>query len=334
MKTNLLSKDAALARKKLLPLFLVYGTLLVLLLVAELMSPGFLAAKNLETVLRQVAFLGIVSIGQTLVILTGGIDLSVQHTLVLSNVVSAQIMAGQPENAVRALLISLAIGAVVGALNGLGVYLLNITPMIMTLAIGSAVYGVAYIYCNGAPKGYASPLLVNLANGHLGDLFPEGSPLQMLNINGTILIWIILSIVAILLLKLTVFGRSVYAIGVNRQSASYSGVNVPATIIAVYVISGVLAALTGILFVGYTGTSYLSTGASYNMDSIAAVVIGGTSVLGGAGGYVGTIAGVMVMTVISSIMTIVNMAESGKKIVTGLILIVLLVSVYRRKKTK
>ena len=124
-----------------------------------------------------------------------------------------------------------------------------------------------------------------------------------------------------------------YAIGVNRQSARYSGINVPATIISVYAISGILAAITGVLFVGYTGTSYLSTGSSYNMDSIASVVIGGTSVVGGIGGYVGTIAGVMVMTMVSSIMTIVNMAESGKKIISGMILILLLVSVYRRKKS-
>lgn len=332
MNKRLTSEEAALAKKKLLPLFLVYGTLIVLLIAAELLSPGFLEARHMETVFRQVAFLGIVCIGQTLVILTGGIDLSVQHTLVLSNVVSAQIMAGSPENAMKALMISILIGLVVGAINGAGIYLLNIPPMIMTLAVGTVVYGVAYIYCNGAPKGYASPIFTNLANGRLSELFPEGSPLSFLNINGTILLWILLSVIAVIVLKYTVFGRSIYAVGVNRESARYSGVNVPGTIIAVYAVSGILAAITGILFVGYTGTSYLSTGASYNMDSIASVVIGGTSVVGGSGGYVGTIAGVMVMTVISSIMTIINMAESGKKIVNGLILIILLVSVYRRNK--
>jgi ribose transport system permease protein len=331
MKNTLLSGDVALTRKKLLPLFLVYGTLIVLLVAAEILSPGFLAPQHMETIIRQVAFLGIVSIGQTLVILTGGIDLSVQNTLVLSNVVSAQIMAGKPENALTALVISILIGLVVGVLNGAGIYLLNIPPMIMTLAIGTAVYGVAYIYCNGAPKGYASPIFTNLANGRIRDLFSEDSPLRILNINGTILLWILLSAAVIILLKYTIFGRAVYAIGVNRQSARYSGINVPATIISVYAISGILAAITGVLFVGYTGTSYLSTGSSYNMDSIASVVIGGTSVVGGIGGYVGTIAGVMVMTMVSSIMTIVNMAESGKKIISGMILILLLVSVYRRK---
>ena len=334
MKNRLVSEDLALTKKKLLPLFLVYGTLVVLLAAAEILSPGFLDAQHMETILRQVAFLGIVCIGQTLVILTGGIDLSVQYTLVLSNVVSAQLMAGAQENALPALLVSIGIGLVVGLLNGAGIYLLNIPPMIMTLAIGTAVYGVAYIYCDGAPKGYASPIFTNLANGRLGELFPEGSLLSGLNINGAILLWVLLSIVVIVLLKFTVFGRSIYAVGVNRQAARYSGVNVPGTILFVYAVSGVLAAITGILFVGYTGTSYLSTGASYNMDSIASVVIGGTSVLGGVGGYVGTIAGVMVMTVISSIMTIINMAESGKKIISGLILIVLLVSVYRQKKNK
>ena len=139
MKNTLLSGDVALTRKKLLPLFLVYGTLIVLLVAAEILSPGFLAPQHMETIIRQVAFLGIVSIGQTLVILTGGIDLSVQNTLVLSNVVSAQIMAGKPENALTALVISILVGLVVGVLNGAGIYLLNIPPMIMTLAIGTAV---------------------------------------------------------------------------------------------------------------------------------------------------------------------------------------------------
>lgn len=332
MKNRLRTDDFSLAKKKLIPLLLVYGTLVVLLVAAEFLSPGFLKLNHMETVLRQVAFLGIVSIGQTLVILTGGIDLSIQYTLVLSNVVSAQIMAGQQENAIPALLIAVCIGLVVGLMNGLGIYLLNIPPMIMTLAVGTAVYGVAYIYCNGAPKGYASPVIANIANGRIGELFESGSLLSRLDINGTILLWIVLSILAIVVLKFTVFGRAIYAIGVNRQAARYSGVHVPGTILAVYAISGILAAITGVLFVGYTGTSYLSTAASYNMDSIASVVIGGTSIVGGIGGYVGTIAGVMVMTVISSIMTIVNMAESGKKIISGMILIVLLVSVYRKKK--
>ena len=116
------------------------------------------------------------------------------------------------------------------------------------------------------------------------------------------------------------------------ESARYSGISVYGMTCAVYVISSVLAGICGFILLGYTGTSYLSTGASYNMDSIAAVVVGGTSTAGGSGSYVGTIAGVGIMIIITSLLTILNMPESGKKMVQGLIIIVLLVVVYGRKK--
>lgn len=141
----------------------------------------------------------------------------------------------------------------------------------------------------------------------------------------------LLSVAVILVLKFTVFGRTVYAVGVNRESANYSGINVPATLIGIYVAASVLAGISGFILLGYTGTSYLSTGESYNMDSIAAVVVGGTSIMGGSGSYVGTIAGVGIMIIINSLMTVLNMAESGKQMVQGLIIIVLLVIVYGRK---
>ena len=131
---------------------------------------------------------------------------------------------------------------------------------------------------------------------------------------------------------MTTFGRKLYAIGVNRESARYSGISVYSMTLIVYVASSVLAGICGFILLGYTGTSYLSTGASYNMDSIAAVVVGGTSTMGGSGSYVGTIAGVGIMIIINSLMTTLNMAESGKKMVQGLIIILLLVAVYGRKK--
>lgn len=331
IRTN---EERALLRKKLLPILLVYGAVIVLLIVGQILAPGFLTLNNLNNILRTTAFLGIAAIGQTIVILTGGIDLSVQYTLVLCNTVSAQIMAGSNANIPQMLLICLGISVAIGLLNGLGIYYLDIPPMIMTLAVGTMVYGIAYIYCNGAPKGMTAPFFATIANGKLGDFFGEGSALHGLGINGTVVIWLLLAAITILVLSKTVLGRSIYAIGVNRVSARYSGINVPVTLIGVYVISAVLAGLTGILYVGYTGTSFLSTGATYNMDSIAATVIGGTSVIGGVGGYFGTIAGVMVMTLISNVLTIMNIAESGKRIVNGLILVILLVAIYHRKNAK
>ena len=312
-------KNQVMEIKKILPIILVYAVALVLAVVANIISPGFLALNHIDSIFRQMAFLGIVCIGQTLVILTAGIDLSVRYTLVLCNVISAQLINGSNGKTLTALLVSLAVSALIGLLNGLGICYLKIPAMIMTLAMGSAVWGVAYIYCNGSPKGKTSEVLSQIANGKLGGI-----------INGVTLIWIILAAVVIIFMKYSIFGRAVYAVGVNPVNATYSGFRTNMVLIGVYVISAVLAGMTGFLFLGYTGTSYLSTAESFNMDSIAAVVVGGTSVLGGSGSYVGTIAGVAIMTLISSLMTVLNMAESGKQMVQGLLLVVLLVAVYGR----
>lgn len=317
MNTN----EKSLFYKKIMPLILVYAVMVGLGIIANILNPGFLSFSHIGTIIRQMSFLGIMCIGQTIVILTGGIDLSLQYTLVLCNVVSAQLIAGNNENTLMALGVSILISAVIGALNGIGVYYLKIPAMIMTLATGTAVWGIAYIYCNGAPKGRASEILSFIANGKIGGV-----------INGASLIWIILSILTIIILKFTVFGRSIYAIGVNRESAKYSGINVPGVLIGIYITASVLAGISGFILLGYTGTSYLSTGDGYNMDSIASVVVGGTSIMGGSGSYVGTIAGVGIMIIINSLMTVLNMAEYGKQMVQGLIIIVLLVIVYGRKE--
>ena len=170
-------------------------------------------------------------------------------------------------------------------------------------------------------KGKSSPFTSALVNSRfLG------------TINWTTVIWLILSVVIIIVLKYSVFGRSVYAIGVNPVTASYSGISVPKTLAVIYILSSVLAGFTGFLFLGYTGTAYLSTGATYNMDSIASVVIGGTSIAGGSGGYLGTVAGVGIMTILTSLLTAMAVPQAGKDIVQGILIIVLLITVYGRKK--
>ena len=310
----------SLMLKKILPLILVYVMAIILAIAANVVSPGFLAADHIGSIFRQMAFLGIVCIGQTLVIITAGIDLSIRYTLVLCNVMSAQIINGNNGRTMKALLICLLAAAVIGLINGLGICLLKIPSMIMTLAMGSAVWGIAYIYCDGSPKGKTSQILASIANGKLGGV-----------INGVTLIWIILAAIIVVIVKFSTAGRALYAVGVNPTNARYSGIHTNAVLITVYMISSILAGLTGFLFLGYTGTSFLSTAESFNMDSIAAVVVGGTSVLGGSGSYVGTIAGVAIMTLISSLMTVMNIAESGKQMVQGVLIIVLLVAVYGRK---
>ena len=307
--------------KKSIQVIAVYAIMILMLIFGNIAVPGFISTNNIAVILREMSFLGICAIGQTLAILTGGIDLSLSNTLLLCNIMSAYIVSGSDKNVPAALLVCLLVSTAIGLVNFAGVYLLHIPAMIMTLASGSAVYGIAYIYCDGAPKGKSSPFTSDLVNSRfLG------------TINWTTVIWLILSVVIIIVLKYSVFGRSVYAIGVNPVTASYSGISVPKTLAVIYILSSVLAGFTGFLFLGYTGTAYLSTGATYNMDSIASVVIGGTSIAGGSGGYLGTVAGVGIMTILTSLLTAMAVPQAGKDIVQGILIIVLLITVYGRKK--
>jgi ribose transport system permease protein len=302
---------------------LVYLVMGALLLAAEVISPGFFGASHMNSVLRQAAFLGIVAIGQTLVIIAGGIDLSIAPLISLANVMSAQIMDGKDANLLAAVVVVLLIGVACGLINGLGIYYLRISPLVMTLGMGSVVQGIAYIYSKGAPKGATAPLIKAISTGKvLGVL---SSPL---------LIWVALAVITILVLRYTTLGRYIYAVGSNQVCARYSGVNIRATTIIIYVISSVMAAFIGLLLIGYTGTSYLDTGNAYTMNSIAAVVIGGTSVAGGLGGYAGTVAGSVIMTIIIGLLAVVRIPVSGRQIAQGLIILLILLAYGREKKRR
>ena len=161
------SHDIKIRRDRMMPLLLVYATTAVLLFAANIISPGFLTVAHLGNVARQASFLGIVSIGQTLIILTGGIDLSTSYLITLTNIVAAQIMDGKNANIAAACITVLLIGLVAGAINGLGICFMHIPPIVMTLATGNVLLGIAYIYCNGSPKGYRAPLLEQIVNGRV-----------------------------------------------------------------------------------------------------------------------------------------------------------------------
>lgn len=308
--------------KKYKPIIFVYAFLVALLIISEIAIPGYLEFSHLNNVLRQASFLGIVAIGQNLVLLIGGMDMSVSYVITFANVLAASMINGKNENTLAAFVVCILIGAVVGLVNGIGVFYLNIPPMIMTLGTGNVMYGLAYIYSGGAPKGNTSDIVAEMANGRIGGV-----------INGSLLLWIILAVITIIILKFTIFGRKVYALGINKKAALYSGVNISKITIILYVICGATAALAGVILLGYTGTSYFSTGDPYTLDSVAAVVIGGTAVTGGKGGYIGTIAGVLIMIILTSILTGLSIPEAGRQIVKGVIIIVMLLVIYGRKKS-
>jgi ribose transport system permease protein len=299
---------------------LVYPILVMLLIASEIISPGFLGFKHMESVLRSAAFLGIAAIGQTLVIMLGGIDLSIGAVISMANLMSAQILNGSDANIGTALLYVLAMGLLCGIMNGVGVYYFKIPSLVMTLGMSVILVGVALLYSNGAPKGATAPLVKFMSTGRIGDVFPV-----------LIVIWIVLAAIAIIALRYTVFGRNIYVLGTNPTVARYSGLKLSALTISIYTISAVMAAITGFLLVGYTGTSFMNIGEPYTLNTIAAVVVGGTLITGGRGSYLGTVMGSIIMTIVYGLVTIIHLPESGRLMILGLIIIIL-VFIYGREK--
>jgi ribose transport system permease protein len=294
----------------------------VLFIVGEVVSAGFLSFEHVGAVLRTASFLGIVSIGQTITILIAGIDLSVGAMITMGNVFTCMFINGLDGNTLWAFTVVILLGAFFGACNGLGVAYLKISPLVMTLAIGSLVTGITLIFSQGAPKGLASPILRFIGVGSV--------------LNGVpfiVILWLAISVFFIVLLRATAFGRKIYYVGANERAAYLSGVKVNQVVIIAYAISGVSAVLTGALMAGYTQTAFLGIGNEYILWSITAVVIGGTALTGGKGGYLGTIAGSILLVLLESLLTVIRMPEAGRKIATGLIILIM-ISIYFRSKTR
>lgn len=301
---------------------MVYVILAVLLLLAQLLSPGYLKPSHGAGILRLASFMGIAAIGQNLTVLTGGIDLSIANTITFANIIAAQLMMGKNENIPMALLAVIAMGLTVGLINGGGVRILKIPPFIMTLGVGTVLQGIFLIYTKGAPKGNAAPLLKQICGQSMFGI-----------LSGIVLIWMLCAIIILILLHKTPYGRKIYSVGISEQAARFSGIHTGRVICSVYMISAVIAAVTGFLLVGYTGTSFLDVGTRYNTKTLAATMIGGTAITGGKGGYLGTIAGAVIMTVLDDFLTIVSIPEAGRQIMQGVI-ILLLVLIYSREKKR
>jgi ribose transport system permease protein len=286
----------------------VWAAILSELLVAGVSAPGFLTANHLLDVARQVASLAIVTVGQVFVITTGGIDLSNGMVMTLITVVAADLLNGQDTYVIPVVLLCLALGLLVGLVNGLLVTKLRIQPLIGTLGTYGILQGSAYVYCEGAPKGSISPSLQTLGNG-----YALGIPLPVI---------IALAIVALgyLVLNRTVFGRALFATGANARTARLSGVAVDRTVILAYVVSGLTAAAAGLVVAGYIGIGSLSAGTDFNLNSVAAAVIGGTTLAGGIGSVSGGAAAALFLGLLVSLLRFLGLSYSTQLIVQGGIL--------------
>lgn len=288
-----------------------------------LLQPGFVNPDQAINIVRLAAFLGIIAAGQTLVILSGGegIDLSVGAVVTLSAILVFRIVNGENAMLLPALAVALAVGALVGLANGIGVTALGIPPLVMTLGMTGIVEGTILVVTEGQLIGRAAPLLGRLVSQPLLGPMP-----------GIIFIWLLVGALMWLLLERTSYGKRLFAVGVNRETARLSGVRVPLTVVATYTLSGLLSALGGALLLGFTQNVFLNLGRPYLFPSVAAVVVGGTVLAGGKGSYWGTMAGALVLTLLTSLLTASQLPEAVRQIVLGLTLLVLL-SVYGRQRS-
>ena len=304
--------------KDTLQLIVLFSMLIIIILIAGILKPGFLTTKHLITIVHDTSILGISAIGQSIVILTGGIDLSVGATMLVADAVGAYLLGGQ--NRIIPILICLALGLIIGAMNGAGIAFLRIPPFIMTLGMMALLTGSIFIFSK--TSGFASPILRYLSIEKLG------------HIPFLVIIWIFLTIIMTIIMRLTVFGREVYAIGSNPIASYHSGVKNKKIIFFVYVISGLFSAIAGLFLLGYTGVPELTyrgggLGIDYTLSAIAAVIIGGTIFTGARGGVERTVFGVLVLKILFSILTMMGMSGPGKLIVQGLIVIVI-VGIYMK----
>jgi ribose transport system permease protein len=283
----------------------------------EIARPGTVTPLWISNMILFAAPLAIMGAGQTLVMLTGGIDLSVASVatgaayLLATNATSGDMTA---------LAIALSLGLVVGLINGVGVALLRVQPLIMTLGTGLMTGGVMIVYSQQmlASQPHVPVFVQMLGGGKVFGLVPI-----------SLFLWIVIGALVLFTLRRAGFGRLLYAVGDNREACHLAGIRVWRVILVNYIICAIFAAIAGLVLVGGTNASDLSLANAYLLPSVACVIIGGTSIFGGRGGYSGTIVGALILTVLTSLLTLLDVSEPVKQILYGAI-ILLLAAAYAR----
>lgn len=286
--------------------------LIILMAIITIINSNFLTANNLLNLLLQVTSNALIAFGMTFVILTGGIDLSVGSILALSSALTAGLLgSGMPVT--LAILISLILGCILGMMNGLLISYGKLAPFIVTLATMTIFRGATLVYTNGNPitKGLSDTFLFQF----LGQGYIVGIPFP-------VIIMFIVFIVLYVLLHKTAFGKSVYAIGGNEKAAYISGVKLNKVKIIIYSISGIMASISGLIITSRLSSAQPTAGASYEMDAIAAVVLGGTSLSGGKGRILGTLIGALIIGVLNNGLNIIGVSAFWQQVVKGVVILI------------
>jgi len=308
------------------PLLITGLLILVLIFAGSAIFPQILTAKYLLQQLQIASYFGILAAGAMMVILLGHIDLSIPWTMSVAAIIATAFagLTGDGSLAPFSVPAALLFGCLVGLVNGVGVAFMRVPSMIWTLAVNAVLLGVQVFYTGGFnPQGIASPFMRDIAVGRAIGQIPNA-----------FYVWVIVSFVMLFILLRSPYGRYIYAIG-NRETAAYlSGVRTRWVIVLCFVWAGLCSALGGVLLAGYANQAYQAMGDPYLLPTIAAVVIGGTHILGGRGSYAGTVMGVLLLTLLASILSVLQMDEGYKQIIYGLVIIFMLLSYGRTEKVQ
>ena len=294
--------------------------LILLCLIITFVTPSFLTVANITNVFTQVSVNAIIAVGMTFVILTGGIDLSVGSTLAISGAISASVIKSTG-NVFLAIIAASIVGILVGFVNGFLIAKGKLQAFIATLATMTIFRGLTLVFTNGTPISKLPESFLSIGNAKLGFI-----PIP-------VLITIVVAVISIYVLSQTRFGRYLYALGGNEESAKLSGINTDKIKMLTYVVSGFVSAIAGVIITSRIGSASPNAGTGFELDAIAAVVIGGTSLAGGEGKISGTIIGALIIGILNNGLNLMNVSPFYQSIVKGLvILIAVLLDKKSRKK--
>ena len=294
----------------------------VMFIFVSVFRPEFATFGHVKVMLIDAAILGTLAIGQTFVILIGGIDLSIQWNMCTSGIMFVMLYKAWGLTGWQfmwLILLCLAVTTAVGFLNGLGVAYLNMHPMIMTYGMNTIIQGVVVaVTSKGFPGGFAPDEYYDFCVG------------TTLNIPNLVLVWLVIIAIISILLARTPFGRKIYAVGNSETVAYFSGVKVKRIKMLAYAISGFAGGLGGLLFTGRIGQAYLGMGDPYLFQSVAVVAIGGTSMVGGSGNYIGTVGGTLILIILNSLLSAFLIPASWQKVIYGILLLGAVMLTYSR----
>ena len=304
------------------PVLAAFGCIILLLLVGSLYSSSFLSPEYLLQQLQVASFLGLIATGMMLVVLLGQIDLSVPWVVTVGGMMSTAAAGWGPLGEALAIPFGITCGMIMGLISGFGVAYLRVPSMIFTLGMNAVAQGLMVLRTGGfGPQDHSTETMHFLATGR-----------SILNIPNALFVWIAVGAATIFLLGRTTFGRTVYAIGNKERAAYLSGLPTQRVIMLAFMASGGLSAFAGVLLAGYSTKAYQSMGDPYLLPAVAAVVLGGTNILGGRGSYIGTIAGVILITLLQSILSVMQIYEAGRQLIYGAVIISMLLVYGRQKK--